>query len=679
MSEYFDNRLRPAFEFIPATVLLIIGAVLMNDAAGVFPLMPKLAHLIAAAFLVLGIYRFWEGMKIARYRANLRKLPRYVLDAEDIPVSNHKLFLGRGYAWDQRHSQRLIETLNPKVRHFLLPGRAYRWARQLEIRLEHTPSMQWLVKRLASESDWNPVAPLPPVGGNPALHGVGLEDETDIWMDVGDRVAHAIVLGTTRVGKTRLAELLVTQDIRRGEVVIVFDPKGDVDLLRRIFAEAKRAGRLDQFHIFHLGYPEISERYNPIGEFGRITEPAGRIATQLPAEGNSAAFREFAWRFTNVVARALVALGRKPDYASIARYVTHIEPLLVEYHEFWFEKEGQADWRQGVQMIAGNIDDKKLPNALKGRDPRAIACVRFAKERGLFDPVADGLRSAFEYDKTYFDKLTASLLPLMEKLTSGRTGALLAPAYTDLGDRRPILDWMRVIRERGIVYIGLDALSDVEVASAVGNSMFADLTSVAGALYKFGDTQGLPTIDGHRRAKIAVHADEFNELVGNEFIPLLNKAGGSGFQVTAYTQTASDIEAGIGDKAKAGQISGNLNTLIMLRVKNEETAEFLTKQLPKVRVFTKVAESRVTDDNNPESFTDFVSANADRLTEVEAEMLQPADLVQLPKGQAFALLNGGRLFKLRLPLAGADPLMPDGMTEVEQWSLTKFGGLGHGG
>ena len=36
MSEYFDNRLRPAFEFIPATVLLIVGAVLMNDAAGVF-------------------------------------------------------------------------------------------------------------------------------------------------------------------------------------------------------------------------------------------------------------------------------------------------------------------------------------------------------------------------------------------------------------------------------------------------------------------------------------------------------------------------------------------------------------------------------------------------------------------------------------------------------------------
>lgn len=136
----------------------------------------------------------------------------------------------------------------------------------------------------------------------------------------------------------------------------------------------------------------------------------------------------------------------------------------------------------------------------------------------------------------------------------------------------------------------------------------------------------------------------------DEFIPLLNKAGGAGVQVTAYTQTASDIEAGIGDQAKAGQVSGNLNTLIMLRVKNEETAALLTDQLPKVRVYTKVAESRTTDNNDPDTPVDFVAQNADRLTEVETEMLTPADLVQLPKGQAFGLLDGGREVSGKLPI-----------------------------
>jgi hypothetical protein len=94
------------------------------------------------------------------------------------------------------------------------------------------------------------------------------------------------VLGTTRVGKTRLAEILIAQDIRRGEVVIVFDPKGDADLLRRMYAECKRAGREHEFFMFHLGHPEISARYNPVGSFSRITEVATRIANQLPDQGS---------------------------------------------------------------------------------------------------------------------------------------------------------------------------------------------------------------------------------------------------------------------------------------------------------------------------------------------------------------------------------------------------------
>ncbi len=76
------------------------------------------------------------------------------------------------------------------------------------------------------------------------------------------------------VGKTRLAELLIAQDIRCGEVVVVFDPKGDVDLLRRVFAEAERSGRAGEFFMLHLGHPEISARYNPVGSFSRITEVA---------------------------------------------------------------------------------------------------------------------------------------------------------------------------------------------------------------------------------------------------------------------------------------------------------------------------------------------------------------------------------------------------------------------
>ncbi|EJK9188000.1 hypothetical protein NLX19_004646, partial [Escherichia coli] len=36
------------------------------------------------------------------------------------------------------------------------------------------------------------------------------------------------------------------------------------------------------------------------------------------------------------------------------------------------------------------------------------------------------------YDRTYFDKIVASLLPLLEKLTTGKTAELLAPDYLDM-------------------------------------------------------------------------------------------------------------------------------------------------------------------------------------------------------------------------------------------------------
>jgi conjugative coupling factor TraD (SXT/TOL subfamily) len=265
--------------------------------------------------------------------------------------------------------------------------------------------------------------------------------------------------------------------------------------------------------------------------------------------------------------------------------------------------------------------------------------------------VLDGLISAFKYDRTYFDKLVSSVGPLMEKLTSGKIAELIAPEYFDVHDPRPIFDWEQVIRQQAIVYVGLDALSDTTVASAVGNAMFADLTSVAGRLYKHGRYAGLPDIgELGESPPISVHADEFNELIGEEFIPLLNKAGGAGFQVTAYTQTWSDIEARVGNRALAGQVAGNLNTLIVLRVLDPVTARMLTDKLPEVEINMLMQVTGATDSSVPGSEVDFTSSSQDRIAVQRVPTLAPADLIALPKGQAFALLEGGQLWKLRLPL-----------------------------
>ena len=164
--------------------------------------------------------------------------------------------------------------------------------------------------------------------------------------------------GTTRV-KTRLAEVLISQDIRRGEVVIVFDPKGDIDL--PCVASIPKPGGRDGKGVLHV------PSWAP-GTVGAITlcrkllahhRGGDQIAGQLPSEGSRPHSKEFVWRFVNVMAKALVALGRKPDYEQI-NYASNVEPLLNDYFEHWLDQEpAAAGWRAEVESMA---IDKKSPD-----------------------------------------------------------------------------------------------------------------------------------------------------------------------------------------------------------------------------------------------------------------------------------------------------------------------------
>ena len=667
-----ENLLTPIVEFY-SVVICLLFALILGYLPGLIMMTPPVAYSASMMVIAFALLRFSQGYQILRYQRGLKKLPKYILADDKIPVSNKKLFLGKGFRWRAIHTQRLRNIHNSEnPDEWLSPNRFYQLARKLELTFEFTPFLRKAVLVFSIDSFFNPVRPLPPVGGAPEIHAVGMyEGEYDILMDLGERVGHTLVLGTTRVGKTRLAEILITQDIRRGDATFVFDPKGDADLMKRVYTEAKKAGR--QVYIFHLGYPDISARYNPVGEFSRITEVATRIADQLPSEGNAAAFKMFGWRFVNIIAQALVKLGDKPDYPQIGRHLLTIDKLFVRYAHFYLNEQKVENWTTGVQVIEDNIDDKNLGFNLKGRDHHAIALLQYIESNEyLYDSVLDGLMGAFRYDKTYFDKIVSSLTPLLEQLTSGRTTELLAPEYHDVNDTRPIFDWKTVIQQNAVVYIGLDALSDPVVGSAIGASMFADMTSVAGSLYKFGLDHGLASIKDPKTGKIiktklpkiSIHADEFNEIVGDQFIPMLNKSGGAGFQVTAYTQTSSDILAGIGSEAKAGQIEGNFNTMIMLRVKNPATAEVFTSQLAQVEVASTTSVSRATDSTEVGGKTTFGSTAEDRLVEKDVDILTPSHFTQLPKGQAFVLKEGGQLYKVRLPLPQNDDDLPDGLQMI---------------
>src|SRR3546814_10085656 len=79
----------------------------------------------------------------------------------------------------------------------------------------------------------------------------------------------------------------------------------------------------------------------------------------------------------------------------------------------------------------------------------------------------------------------------------------------------------------------------------------------------------------------------------------------------------------------------------MLRVRETATAELLTRQLPKVEVYATALMSGATDSSDPHGNTAFTSNTQDRISTTSVPLIEPAHVVALPKGQCFALIEGG--------------------------------------
>ena len=81
----------------------------------------------------------------------------------------------------------------------------------------------------------------------------------------------------------------------------------------------------------------------------------------------------------------------------------------MEYARAHLDQHGAEDWKEKVDEIAAKIKERNLPPSLRGRNNEAIALMRHLQAQDLYDPVLDGLVSAFKYDKTYFDKIVSSV------------------------------------------------------------------------------------------------------------------------------------------------------------------------------------------------------------------------------------------------------------------------------
>lgn len=634
-----ENLLREATElYTSLTLFALAGLTFLRP--HYFLLTQEMGTYALFALGSLALYRGLQGLRVKRYHWRLIKMPYYALSTTEIPVSEKWLFVGRGFRWFPHHTQRLQQIKQIKNERFMQRGKLYQSVRHFCQKYEGIFLTRWFNKPLRL----NPFRPDPPVGGSPFLHGLGEEDRP-IYIPQEVRVGHTFVVGTTRVGKTRLASILINQDIRNGDAVIVVDPKGDFELMHDMMLACKAANRLDDFRIVHLGFPEVSAKYNPLKNYDQVSEIATRITDAIPAEGEGKQFAAFAWKYVNIVSTCLAEMNEAINYSSIAFYISRLDQLLMVYADKIMPNYC-TDYHHQIEGIMQAYEEKaNRKNKSVSPKSRAAAVAQFIKSfiaerihtgntKELQSSMLVELYDATLLDKQYYDKIIASVGPVLSEINQSNAASIFSSASNNE------IELMSVIKEKKVIYLGLDSLTNPNIAQAVGKAFLSDLVSTAGKIYKQNDA----------KYRLNLHCDELSEIIQDSFIKILNKAGGAGFQITAYAQTIQDMEVSLGSKAKAGMTEGNFNTLIMLRVKNEETANLLIKVLPQVEVINHTQVSMVNDTPHGNDGVYFNTTNEDRVKTTAVSMIEVSDIVSLPKGQAFVLVNGGEIYKIRIPL-----------------------------
>ena len=255
----FDNPWRPIYEWRQAAVWGTATAGCIA-AAMLLPLPTSFANVSAVACAVAGLYRTYAawGRQEAKSKAtNTEKqfiTIQEVIDHGKHAAKTNQLWLGTGFQWTD------IEAVKM---HALMGGGV---AQQLG--------------REASQKD-----------GAYWLHALGPEKNNLIDMSLLD--GHTLITGTTRVGKTRAFDLLITQAIARGEPVIIIDPKGDHGLAENARKACELMGQPERFVYFHPAHPDKSASIDPLCNWNRKTELASRVAALIPSETGADPFTAF--------------------------------------------------------------------------------------------------------------------------------------------------------------------------------------------------------------------------------------------------------------------------------------------------------------------------------------------------------------------------------------------------
>ncbi|TFE36920.1 DUF87 domain-containing protein [Paraburkholderia dipogonis] len=618
----YINHFRPIYEFRPLIVWPV--AIVGIFASG----MPYGWAFALACFAMLAVRaaQVWRALSFRMaistkwlskiHIGKLLELQRKMRERED------SMYLGTGFEWTQKHTQIAHDILRMPVTDIpSLP----KWLNKTELGRKTEARIERLFAPRDSIRDRMPQ-------GSSWIHGMEPK-KVRVPFHYKAMGGHTLVGGTTGAGKTRTYEVISTQVIHNPkDVLIIVDPKNDDDWKKRVEKECARAGR--KFLYFNQAKPHESIRLNPLENWSQPSEIPSRIA-QLMEEGP---FRDFAFLFIDRAVKGELYVGDKPNLRSILKYAqSGIGTLLDRSLRRFFLENGLPNWEE--LTVAQTVKDSVRKNDVSLVDGMAkLYMDRFAAhDRG--HETIDGLIATHTHDREHYMRIIASALPLLQMLATGETGLMLAPKADDFDDEREIWDIDKIIKQKAVLYMGLDSLSNNIVQKAIASMALSDVAAVCGSIYNFYA----------EKPDVVLIIDEIAEAINEQVIQILNKGRGAGFKAFVAFQARADLEAKLGNAAKMLQVLGNLNNQVILRLEDSDTAKWFSDKVGETAI--RVVNISNSTNTTTESHAMEFSGSQSRTLQLEKVPLIPMPLIhRLPNLQYFMRISGGAVYQGRIPI-----------------------------
>jgi len=379
-------------------------------------------------------------------------------------------------------------------------------------------------------------------GRNAIVLGYDVHRRPWFWPDA-TRVMQSIVFGATGSGKTTLLKNIITQDLfrtlgppddRHRIPMLIFDGKGDQEFLSDLLPAIETSGRMHQLRVLNPSRPDISVRYNPFySEHGLYQEHANFIFESFDLKEDF--FHGHQATYLSDLVRVLAHTGKR----------FNIHDVLVLALDEKVLKEQIAIARHTIADEPGATNQRKLNLEMSIRN----------------------LQQSFEH-RDRVPKIQGLLNELMTFLEDDLS--VVTGAYDE------VLSLDEVIEKELILFVSLNINKNSKAVTALGRMLLQNMQLMIGKRYEDEQKRRQPN-----RPMVSVILDEFAPFAYSNFAQILQTARGTNTAFLFALQSLPQLlMVGRGFR---DDVSSAPNTTMLLRTRDEETAQYFLKASARVK------------------------------------------------------------------------------------------------